>query len=510
MQDALRIDSYNPATGEPLGSAGITPRDEVARVVAHARAAQADWGARTVRERARQLARAGTILADHADELCGLEIAEQGKPRMESYGALLNSLHLLAYFRRIAPRLLRPRRALPAFGLLRVHRIVREPLGVVGVIAPWNFPISLALEPMLAALICGNAVVLKPSEYTTQTGLLLGRLLAQALPEGLVAVVPGDATTGAALIESGIDKLVFTGSVANGRKVAALAAQHLVPVVLELGGKDAALVLEDADLARAAAGIAWGGNLNAGQACLSVERVYVVAQVADDFVARLAAEVSRLRVGAGQGDVDVAAVTTAAQLARVASQVEDAVQKGARVVCGGCAGASGRFYLPTVLAEATEDMNCMREETFGPVIAVARVRDADEAVARANASPFGLTASIWTRDLARGRALAARLVVGDASVNEHAAPAGHAEIPWGGRKASGYGKTRGEAGLLEMCALKHVSWPRLRARRQSYWYPYSPRLAGRLRGAIRFLYGSWLRPRMPPAQELLDASDRRP
>jgi succinate-semialdehyde dehydrogenase/glutarate-semialdehyde dehydrogenase len=275
--------------------------------------------------------------------------------------------------------------------------------------------------------------------------------------------------------------------------VAALAGEHLVPATLELGGKDAAIVLPDADLDRAAAGIAWAGNLNAGQACLSVERVYVAAPVAEPFLERLVAEVERLRVGLGEReDVDVPAITTEAQLAVIEAQVEDAVRKGARILCGGeRISAGSRFYRPTVIADVQGDMRVMTEETFGPVIAVQSVADAEEAIERTNAAGFGLTASLWTQDLRRGQALAGRLRVGDVALNEHAAPAGHAEIPWGGRGLSGYGKTRGAQGLLEMTTWKHVSWPRFRTRREPYWFPYSGKMLRLVRSALVLLYGSW-------------------
>jgi succinate-semialdehyde dehydrogenase/glutarate-semialdehyde dehydrogenase len=487
------LTSFNPANGEIVGTAPVFTSEQVHQAVTAARKAQAPWGALTTRQRAQEMRALQPVLVRCAEEIAQTEIAEQGKTQVEAYGSVLASIHLLNYYRKTAPRVLRSRRPWPLMGLLRAHRIYYEPFGVVGIIAPGNYPFSLSMEPLLAALIAGNGVVLKPSETTPLVGMKIGEIFrAAGFPAGLVQVVTGDGSTGAALIRSGIDRLVFTGSVATGRKVAALAGEHLVPVTLELGGKDAAIVLADADLKRAASGIAWGGTLNAGQACLAVERVYVEEAVADPFIERLTEAMRELRVGPGTGDVDIAAITTEAQMQIIESHVADAVDKGARLLCGGQRlPGDGRFYQPTVLSQVSDDMIVMREETFGPVVAVQRVANAEEAVRRTNASPFGLTASIWTRDIGRGRRLADQIQVGDVAVNEHGSSAGNAEIPWGGVKDSGYGRTRGEEGIRSMTVTKHISWPRFQTGREPFWYPYSPTMVKVIKKAIRLLYGSW-------------------
>jgi acyl-CoA reductase-like NAD-dependent aldehyde dehydrogenase len=494
IQSGERIESFNPATGERLGEAPVFSPTEVQQAVAAARSAQAAWGQLDVRHRVRALKRFQRVLLEQQDTLVQLIIAEQGKDQVIAYGEIFSVLNLLRYYFRVAPSVLRPRRVFSLLGVLRSNWIIARPYGVVGIISPWNYPVSLSLEPAIAALMAGNGVVIKPSEYTSLIGLKLGELFRQApLPEGLVQTVTGYAETGAAVIASGINKLVFVGSVPTGRKVAALAGQHLVPITLELGGKDAAIVLADADINRAAEGIAWAANLNAGQTCLAVERVYVVEEVAEPFVQRLVDVVRGLRVGPGSDpDTDVPAITTAAQVRTIQTQIEDARSKGARVLCGGApVPSAGRFFEPTVVADVSDDMLLMQEETFGPVIAVQSVRDAEEAVERTNASPFGLTASVWTRDKARGKRIAAQIETGDIAVNDHAIAAGYPEIPWGGMKDSGYGKTRGREGLLEMVALQHVSWPIVQMKREFVWFPNSAKTLARVRTGLMLLHGSW-------------------
>jgi acyl-CoA reductase-like NAD-dependent aldehyde dehydrogenase len=493
-KDEKWIASFDPATGDRLGQAPVFTPQQVQQAVEAARKAQAAWCQLTVQQRIKALKPFRRVLVEQRDALAALSVAEQGKDQLIAYGEIFSVLRLLGYYFRIAPRVLRQRRAFPLLGLLRVNRVVPFPYGVVGVISPWNYPVSLSLEPTLAALLAGNAVVIKPSEYTPLIGLKLGALFRTAgLPENLVQVVTGYGDTGAALIASGINKLVFVGSEATGRKVAALAGQHLVPVTLELGGKDAAIVLADADLERAAHGIAWGANINAGQTCLAIERVYVQREIAEPFLQHLVEVVSNLRVGPGADpDTDIPAITTDAQFAIIQSHIQDAQSKGARVLCGGKpADRPGRFFQPTVVVDVDDQMRMMQEETFGPVIAVQRVQDVEQAIQRTNASPFGLTASVWTRNIPRGKQIAARIQAGDVAVNDHGTPAGNAEIPWGGMKNSGYGKTRGKEGLLEMVTLQHISWPRLQTRREPFWFPNSARAIAMVRQSIPLLYGTW-------------------
>lgn len=484
--------SKNPATGAELGRVPVCTPEQVQAAVMSARQAQAAWGQLTVHQRLRELKRLSRILVEQADAIAQLIVAEQGKNQVEAYGEVITVLELLNFYRRHAAGILRTRTVSPRMGALRSNRIVARPRGVVGIISPWNYPITLSMEPLVAALTAGNAVVLKPSEYTPLVGMKVGELARLAgLPERLVQVLTSDASTGRALIAAGIDKLVFIGSAANGRKVAALAGEHLVPLTLELGGKDAAIVLADANLDKAAEGILWGALLNAGQACMAVERVYVEERAAAAFIEKLAAKAARLRTGPATDPTnEVCAITTEAQMNILKQQVAEARQMGARVLLGGePLPGPGRFFPPTLIVDASEEMAVIREETFGPLIAIRPVRDVEEAIRLTNASPYGLTASLWTRDLRRGRQLLTRLEVGDAALNDHGTSSGYAEIGWGGRKASGYGKTRGAEGLREMVVWQHISWPRLGG--QMMGFPYSAKKVNFVRRLIKLLFGTW-------------------
>jgi len=491
--DREELTSRNPATGEELGHVPGWTAEEVRQAVVRARVAQSAWAGQSLEARLQTLGILQRVLVGEADAVAQVIVAEQGKHPVEAYGEVIGVLDLLRYYRANARAILRPRHVWPRFGLWRSHRLLPRPHGVVGVLSPWNFPFTLSLEPAIAALTAGNAVILKPSEHTPLVGQTISTLCRKArLPENLFQVAAGGPAIGQALIRSGIDKLVFIGESANGRQVAALAGEYLVPVTLELGGKDAAVVLEDADLDRAVQGILWGAMVNAGQACLSIERVYVVDTIVGPFLERLTAAARKLRVGpTSAAKHDVGPITTEEQLAVIRSQVREALEHGGRVLCGGQAlPGPGRFFAPTVLTDVPEDLAVTRKQTFGPVVVVQAVADGEEAVRRVNASPYGLTASVWTRDVARGRALATRFNVGEAAVNDHGPSAGHAEIPWGGRKASGYGKTRGPEGLTEMVVWQHLSWPWLNIG-PVIRFPYTRQAVRRLRRLIPLLFGGW-------------------
>jgi acyl-CoA reductase-like NAD-dependent aldehyde dehydrogenase len=379
----------------------------------------------------------------------------------------------------------------------RSSYLVYKPLGVVGIISPWNFPWATPLDEVVMALLAGNAVVLKPSELTPLCALKIGEIFKQArFPEGLVGIVTGDGSTGAALVEAGVDKVMFTGSVATGKKVAEAAAKHLIPVVLELGGKDPMLVLDDANLENAARAAVWGGFCNAGQACASIERCYVHESIASEFTRRVVDETRKLKLGPPDGDaVDVGSMTNERQLRIVEDHIQDAVEQGARVETGGrrVDYLEGWFHEPTVVTKVDHTMDLMRDETFGPVLPIMTFKTDDEAVRLANDSIYGLTASVFTSDISRGRRLAERIDAGTVMINEVVYTHAIAQTPWGGVKQSGYGRTHGKLGLLELVSAQHIHVNRVPWLPDVWWFRYTTEAANLFRGfARRFTTGSVL------------------
>ncbi|HEV2861325.1 MAG TPA: aldehyde dehydrogenase family protein [Pyrinomonadaceae bacterium] len=499
---AREVVSYDPSTGEEVGRVPLGTADDVARAVGRARAAQKGWAALSFGERARVIMNARQLVLNEMEGIARLISRETGKPEAEAMVMEIGpTLDLMQFFARRAERMLRPEKIdIGLYGFLGRSSVVEyRPLGVVGIISPWNFPWATPLDEVVTALMAGNTVVLKPSELTPFVALKIADVLGRAgVPEGVLEVVTGDGSTGAALVEAAPDKIMFTGSVATGRRVAEAAARRLIPVVLELGGKDPMIVFEDADLEAASSAALWGAFANSGQACASVERCYVHESVAEDFTSRVVSKARALRQSAPCEGGDVGAMTSERQLRTVEEHVSDAVARGAKVLAGGgrpaCArDGDGFFHEPTVLADVDHTMAVMREETFGPVLPLMTFRTEDEAVRLANDSEFGLTASVWTRDLRRGRRVASRVEAGTVMVNEVLYTHGIAQAPWGGVKQSGMGRTHGRLGLLEMVAPYHVHVNRLARVPDPWWFNYTPGAAALFRSlARRFASGSIL------------------
>jgi acyl-CoA reductase-like NAD-dependent aldehyde dehydrogenase len=488
-----RLRLANPATLAPLGEIEVASAEDVRAAVERARKAQAAWAELSFRDRGRYLERLVDLLVRRQDEVVDAIVRETGKAPLEALATeIVTACDALQFYAKRAGRILADR-TLPVH-LMKTKRlrISYAPLGVVGIITPWNFPFILSLNPTAQALVAGNAVVLKPSEVTPFSARLLEDLFAQVgLPEGVFGVVHGDGETGAALVEAGVDKISFTGSVATGRRVAEACGRQLVPCTLELGGKDPMIVCEDADLGRAARGAVYGAFANAGQVCTSTERVYVVDAVADEFLRCVVEQTAALRQGAS-GEFDVGAIIRPEQLGIIEEHVRDATEKGARVLAGGRRNpdCKGYFYEPTVLADVTHDMKVMREETFGPVLPVMRVRDESEALARANDSRYGLNANVWTRNKRRGAQLAAKLESGCVVVNDCMLTYGVPEAPFGGIKDSGIGRVNGEAGLRSYCHTRSILIDRRGAKTEPLWYPYSARKMNLMKRVMRIIWGT--------------------
>ena len=492
-----RLGLANPATLQPIGEIEVRTADDVRAALERAREAQPEWAARSFEQRARVMRRALGILLERQDEFIGVVLRETGKARseaiqMEIYAAC-DSLH---YYAKRTAKILRPRRERlhGMLSLLKQLHVVYRPLGVVGVISPWNGPFILAINPSIQALMAGNAVILKPSEVAPFSGKLVGDLFdAAELPEGLLQVMLGDGETGAALTRAGVDKISFTGSVATGREVAMACAERLIPCTLELGGKDAMIVCEDADLDHAAGGAVAGAFMNTGQYCCGTERVYVVDPVADDFTRKVVERTLRLRQGAS-GEFDVGAVFWPRQLEIIEEHVADAVEKGAKVLCGGRRNPSleGLFYEPTVLIDVHHGMKIMRDETFGPVLPILRVDDEESAIRMANDSNYGLGANVWTTDRRKGLAVARRVEAGSVCVNDMTMTYGVQEAPFGGIKQSGVGQVNGETGLKGYCHAAPILVDRFGGKQTADRYPYTRKKDDGLQKLMRLQWGTAL------------------
>lgn len=496
----------NPATGEPVCEHPIASPDEVRAAVLRAKAAQLRWAALPVAHRVEVLRRFQSLLAERKREVAETITAEAGKPIVE---ALLTEVIVAldaARFCREHARGVMAEREVPHSNpavMAKRARLVPEPIGVIGIISPWNYPFSIPATETLAALVTGNAVVLKPSELTPNSALKLRDLLHEAgVPGDVFQVVLGEGATGAALLAAPVDKIIFTGSVATGKRVAMACAERLIPCVLELGGKDAMIVLDDADVDLASSAAVWGGLVNAGQTCISVERCYVHRSLQDEFLAACARKIAGLRVGSGaESDTDIGPLISPRQLEIVEAQVEDARASGANVVCGGrrLPELGRQFYAPTLLTDVTHSMRVMREETFGPVLPVMSFDTGEQAIALANDSEFGLAASVWGRDRQRAEHVARRIEAGAVMVNDLISQFAISEAPHGGVKSSGIGRTHGLLGMQEMVRPKYIDIDLLPRMKKLWWYGYGDRFTAQMEGFTDMLFGSTLRTRLSGA-----------
>ncbi|HKG17213.1 MAG TPA: aldehyde dehydrogenase family protein [Solirubrobacteraceae bacterium] len=489
------LESFSPTSGKRLGSVPRIAPDDVQGVVDEVAQVQPIWAQLRPEDRARYLRRAAQVILDDIDQIRDLISSEQGKPRTEAYiMEILPTVDALNWVADEGPEILADEAIENPQPFLKTKRsaFAYEPLGVVAVIAPWNYPWSIPLGEVAMALLAGNGVVLKPASLTCLVGERIRQVFERAgLPEGLVRTVHGGGAVGNALVESSVAKVFFTGSVEVGRRIGEACARAMKGSVLELGGKDPMIVLADAQLPNAVGGALWGGFANAGQTCSGIERVYVMREVADRFVADVVAGARRLRVGDPlDWRTQVGPMVSHGQFETVCELVDDAVAAGAKLECGGpaaVAGLEGAFYAPAVLTGVTHDMRIMREEIFGPVLPIVTVDSEQEAIRLTNDSEFGLGASVWTRDRPKGERIAREIRSGMVWINDHMYSHGACQCSWGGVKNSGLGRAHSKFGFYECVNIKLVTWEPSRMR-DFWWYPYDETLGRAVRASAKLIY----------------------
>lgn len=484
------IEVRNPADGKVVGAVPVRTADEVAAMVRELRLYQTEWEAIGAKARGQWLMKFQDWMLDNSARIADVLQSETSKPRFDAELEAPMVVDMLAYYAKRAPGFLKDSHPSPhsPLGMTKKLTLAHRPYPVVGVITPWNFPLAMPGMDIPPALAAGCAVLLKPSEITPLSGVLFVEGWKEIGAPPVLEVATGLGATGAAVVEN-VDYVQFTGSTRTGKAIAKAAAERLIPYSLELGGKDPAIVLADADIDRAAHGIAWGGLFNSGQVCISVERVYVEEAVHDEFVTKLAATVGKLRQGQDARDFkfDVGALATADQVQIVKKHVDDAIADGARALTGGKPRGDGNFFEPTVLVDVEQSMSCIREETFGPTIPVVKVADEAEAIRLANDSDYGLSATVWTRDAARGQRIASQLHAGAVNINDAFSNMMSYALPMGGWKESGIGARMGGASaVLKYTRAQAITTPRIPVGSSELtWFPYSKPKARFAFGAMR-------------------------
>lgn len=508
QEEAGVFPAQSPLDGSALSAVESTDPAEVVAIVARARAAQARWAGETAYERARALAKLKPRILARADEIADLVRLECGKPTEEGLLAeVLPNADLVDYWVASIEELLAPTAVEldPLSFPGKTAQILLEPRGVVGLITPWNYPVAIPLRTLVPALLAGNAVVFKPSEITARSGALVASLFAGLVPEGLLSLVQGGKDVGEAVVRGGVDVVVFTGSVATGRRIAIACAEQLIPCSLELGGKDAAIVFGDADVERTARGLVWGAFTNAGQNCASIERAYVHKDIADKLSARIVELTQELRP-----KIDTAVLTTRRQADIVRRHVKAALDEGAELLAGELPEDESRTDLnPIVLKVHDDEGALMREETFGPVLPIVTVESIEDAVERVNRSAFGLTTSLWTKRYDEAHALVPKLRSGVVTINNHGFTAALPQAPWTGTGDTGWGITNSPHALAELTRPRFVLEDRNRAKSELWWYPYTPALRQVARAMADARGGKGLAGRVGGVARLVSALPRR-
>jgi len=494
-QEKIKVE--NPATLEILGEVSLASSQDGQRAVEAAREAFRSWRSLDFRQKQEIFKVAKEILWRRAEEIARLITLEKGSPLVESLAVeVLSILETLDYYSHHQPDSLRPRKApvhVPFFAHKK-NRFLFQPLGPTLVISPWNFPFLLSANDVISALAAGNTVILRPSTSTPFCALAIGEIFLEAgLPPGVLNIVPCRVTQAEELILNPlIQCLLFTGSVSTGKRIMELASRNLTSLVLELGGKDPMIVLEDADIDMASRGAVWAGFMNTGQSCASVERIYVASKIAPAFIEKVVALTKALKIGNPvEPEVDLGPMENSSQLKVVEEHVQEAIAKGAELLCGGkkWPGLPGYFYEPTVLTKVDHSMKVMKEETFGPVLPIMTFNNIEEAIALANDSLYGLTASVWTRNPEKAARVAEQLEAGTVTINDHMFSATEPRAIWGGIKQTGIGRSHGPYGLLELVNIKYVSADFSGKKDRVWWYPYSLNKYELLQESLNLLHG---------------------
>ncbi|MGB7435919.1 MAG: aldehyde dehydrogenase family protein [Candidatus Acidiferrum sp.] len=501
------IPSIDPASGKVCATFQSTPPGSLPALLSRAKQVQAAWAKIPLAQRCAQIAILKEKILEARDTLADAVVRESGKPRVEAkFADVFVAVDTADYFAKNGTALLRQEKVAhhSTAAKMKSGMLLYEPLGVLAIISSWNYPLAIPFSQIIPAVAAGNAVLCKTSDFTPECGVLIEKIFRDAgFPEGLVTVLQGGGDVGQALIDAHPDKVFFTGSVATGRRVAEACARQLVPSVLELGGKDAMIVLADADMDVTTSAAVWGSFTNCGQVCLSIERIFVESPTSDQFLQGCVEKTQKLRLGPGSDPhTDVGPLIRPQHVQRMSELIADAVQRGAKVLCGGHPrpDLGPGFFEPTVLTGVNSSMQLFRDETFGPVLAVQVVRDAEEAIRLANDTEFALAASIWTRDAERGKKLGQHLRSGTVMVNDALCGFAIAEAPHGGTGLSGWGRTHGKAGLMEMVHLKYLLVDRLPRMEKPWWYRYGADLEKAADAFLRFEFGGGLLNRLRHAR----------
>jgi acyl-CoA reductase-like NAD-dependent aldehyde dehydrogenase len=495
-----RLGLRSTSSNEPIHEITVSTKEDVAAALARAKEAQRQWAKVSIAERAQIVRGAIDRLVEHRAEVIDDIRADTGKTRAETLMVeIIAACDAINHWSACAVRDLSDEvRKTHAF-MRPLKKLIMHyrPLGVVGVITPWNGPFALAVNPTVQAVLAGNAVLLKPSEVAPRSGDWAARILHEAgVPEDLVQVLHGDGETGAALVNAGVQKISFTGSVGTGKKIALACAEQLIPCSLELGGKDAMIVCADADLERAANGAVFTSLFNCGHVCMGVERVYVVESVADEFERLVEEKVREVRYAGSNSDEvsEIGSLFWDRQLPIIEAHVEDARNKGADIVVGGEADTvTGLFYKPTFVRNVDHTMDIMRRETFGPIVSVMRVKDEEEAIRMANDSDYGLSGSVWTKDNQKGIAIAKQLETGSVLINDASVAYGVLEAPFGGMKDSGVGQVNGKGALRSYTFQQPIIIDRWTRKTEQHWYPHTEKTAEELDQMVKYVYGTWMK-----------------